>query len=88
MVYFLRVLNLVAFLVDGCLLRENNPGRLIEHFMYRHWKSNVAIIQEGPEPLPRCDHCGMHIPAARLIKHIWMEICNNSTEIRLIQGGV
>ena len=34
-----QVLNLVAFMVDGCLDRANNPGRLREHLMYRHWKS-------------------------------------------------
>ena len=51
--------------------------------MYRHWKSKVAIMQEGPEPLPRCDKCGIHMPAARIFKHRHMDNCNKATERRL-----
>ena len=29
-----RILRLVGCLVEGCPERENNPGRLREHFMY------------------------------------------------------
>ena len=68
-VYFPLLLKLVACLLDGYLAQANNSGRLREHFMYWHWKSKVAIIQEGPEPLPQCDHCGMYTLAARLVKH-------------------
>ena len=42
-----RILNLVECLVEGCMARGENPGRLSEHFMYQHWKSKVAIVQEG-----------------------------------------
>ena len=48
----------------------------------------MSVIQEGPEPLPRWDHCGMHISAARLIKHRWTARCNKSTEMRIIQRDV
>ena len=70
------------------LARANNPRKLREHFMYCHWKSKVTIILEGLEPLPRCDHCGMHIPYAWLIKHIWMEICNDAIDTRIRQRDV
>ena len=40
-VSFPQVLNLVAFLEDGCPARVNNPGRIRVHFMYPHWKSNL-----------------------------------------------
>ena len=66
-VSFLWVLELVAYLVDGCPERVNNPGRLREHFMYLHWKSKVVIIQEVPELLPQCNHCGIHMAAAQLV---------------------
>ena len=33
-VYFLQVLKLASFLVDGCPTRKNNPGRLQKNFMY------------------------------------------------------
>ena len=48
-VCFPRILKLVVFLVNGCLSRKNNPGRLKRHFMYQHWNSKVSILQEGPE---------------------------------------
>ena len=50
---FPRVLNSVACPVDGCLTRAHNLVRLREHFVYRHWNSNVEILQVGPEPFPQ-----------------------------------
>ena len=52
--------------------------------MYRKWKVKVVIIQEGTEPLPRCDHCGMHMPVEQLIKHIHNARCDKVTEMQLI----
>ena len=40
------------------------------------------------EPLSRCDHCGMYIPAARLIKQIWAVRRNKATGMRIGQTGV
>ena len=37
--------------------------------MYRHFFAWIAVVQEEREPLPRCDLCGMHMPAGRLLKH-------------------
>ena len=82
-VSFLQLLKLVMIPVDVCLERGENPGRLRGHFMYWYWKSNIEIIQEGPEPLPRCDHCGMHMLAARMIRHRRMSRRNNATEMHL-----
>ena len=48
--------------------------------MYRHWKSKEEILQEGPEPIPRCDQCGMHMPADKLFKNRRTEICNKVTK--------
>ena len=59
----------------GGMLGGGMPGQgktpviLKEHFMFCHWKSKVAILQEGPEPLPWCDQCRMQMQAARLFKH-------------------
>ena len=68
-VSFPRILNLMDYSVKGCPAKEKAPGRLREHFMFRHWKSKVAILQEGPELLPRCDQCRVYMQAARLFKH-------------------
>ena len=86
--YFPQVLKLVVFLVDVFLERVNNPVRLMEQFIYRNWKSKVAVLQEGQELLPRCDHCGMHIPEARMIKHRQTKRCNKTADMRLIQRNV
>ena len=74
---------LFLFLKLKELLLDLNTWRIREHFMYQQWKLEVAIIQEGPEPIPRCDHCGIHMPVARLIKHIRTEICNKAAETRI-----
>ena len=74
--------------MEGCLAKAKTRGRLREHLMFRHWKSKVAIFQEGPEPLPRCDQCGMHMQAARLFKHRRSEKCHKFTEIRIRQRDV
>ena len=54
-VSFTRMLKLVHCPVEVCPAKEKDPGRIREHFMFHHSKSKVAILQEGPEPLPRCD---------------------------------
>ena len=38
-------LKLVAFLVYRCPERAHNLVRLRDHFIYRHWKSKIAILQ-------------------------------------------
>ena len=50
--------------------------------MFRHFWSQIAVVQEAREPLPRCDMCGIHVPAGRLIKHRQMERCNRNTHMR------
>ena len=85
---FPRVLKLVVFPVDGCPVRENNPGRFREHFMHWNWKARVVIIQEGPEPITRYHHYEMHMPAARQIKYIRTARCDKATDMWLIPRHV
>ena len=54
-VSFPRVLKKVKCPVPGCPAIAHSVGRLQEHFMYRHFQSKVAVVQEGVEPLNRCD---------------------------------
>ena len=61
--------------MEGCPERANIPGIMRENLMYRHWKSKVAIMQEGMEPLPWCDQCGMHMTADRILKHRHTDKC-------------
>ena len=56
--------------------------------MYLHWKSKVEILQEGPEMLPRCDQCGMHMSEARLSNHRRVDKCNKATERQIRRRDV
>ena len=42
---FPLIIKWVECPVEGCPEREKTPGILKENFMYRHWKSKVAILQ-------------------------------------------
>ena len=48
--------------------------------MYQHWTLKVAIMQEGLEPLPRCDQFRMHIPEANIFTHRQTDKCNKVAE--------
>ena len=69
-VSFYRILKSEEFPVEGCPAKAKTPGRLRENFMFRHWKSKVAIFHERLEPLPHCDQCRMHMQEARLFKTV------------------
>ena len=53
-----------------------------KHFMYRPFRSNVAVVQEGVDILPCCDLCGMHMPAGRIIRHRKTARYNKNTQMR------
>ena len=46
MVYFPWVLKTVKYLVPGCPEVAHIAGRMREHFMYRHFFSRMAVMQE------------------------------------------
>ena len=69
MVSLSRVLNMVRCPVMGCLSVEHSAGCMREHVMYRNFFARIAVVQEGMDPLPRCDLCGMHMLARRLLKY-------------------
>ena len=80
---FPRILKLVDCPVEGCPAKSKKPGRLREHFMFRHCKSKVVILQEVPEPLPQCDQCGMHMQVDIIFKYQQSDKCHKLTERRL-----
>ena len=58
-VYLPRVLTLVVCTVEWLPARGQKLGRLREHFMYRHWKAQVSILQGGgvpPDTVPKIWH--------------------------------
>ena len=83
MVSFTRIFKLVAFPVEMCATRAHNPGRVRENFMYRYCKENSALMQGGPVPLQRCNHCGMHMTEAQLEKNRRTARCKKSMEMHI-----
>ena len=81
-VSFPRVLKEVKCLVPGCLEVAHSAVRLHKFFIYLHFRSKAAVFQEGTEPLPHCDFCGMHMPAGRIIRHKKTARCNKNTQMR------
>ena len=82
MLYFPWVLKTVKYPVIGCPEVSHSVGRLREHFMSQYFYLRIAVVQEGKEPLPCCEFCGMHVPAGRIIKHRRMKRCNRNTQMR------
>ena len=80
-VSFPKVLQEVICPVPGFPVVAHSAGRLREHFMFCHFISKVAVVQEGKEPLPFCDMCRMHMPEGRLIRHRRMARCNSNTQM-------
>ena len=74
--------------VEGCPAKGKTPGSVREHFMFCHWKSKLSILQEGPEPLPRCDQCGMHMQATRLFTHRQSYKCHTLTKRQIRRRDV
>ena len=69
MLSFARVLHEVKCPVPWILAVAHSAGRIQKHFMYRHFISKVAMVQEGKDPPPRCDLCRMYMPEGRLASH-------------------
>ena len=42
----------------------------------------MAVVQEGTEPLPHCDLCGIHMPVVRLIRNRKTALCDRNTQMR------
>ena len=82
-VSFPRLLKEVKCLVPGCLEVAHSAVRLHKFFIYLHFRSKAAVFQEGTEPLPHCDFCGMHMPAYRIENQKQTYRCNRETVMRL-----
>ena len=82
MVYFTKMLQEIICPVPGCTEVSHSSGILHKHFMFRHLISKMAAVQEGKEPLPHCDMCGMHMLAGRLIRHRKTARCDRNTHMR------
>ena len=82
------VLKMVRCPVTGCPEVAHSAGQLREHFMYRHFFSMIAVVQEGKDLIPLCNWCGIHMTAGRMNKHQRIQWCERSTQIRWCRRDV
>ena len=80
---FPGILQSVRCPVPGCPAVCHSAGRLREHFMFRHFRSRILVVQKVKEPLPSCNMCGMHMPAGRIISHHRTARCDRNTQMQL-----
>jgi hypothetical protein len=67
--------------VDGCPGNATTHANLRRHFMYRHPKDTLVVLEEGLVPLPRCELCGMHVtPATLSSSHRQMTLCREGAD--------
>ena len=53
-----------------------SPYNLRRHFAHRHPTDTLTILEEGSAPLPKCEHCGMHVTYLSLnMSHYNSAIC-------------
>jgi hypothetical protein len=51
--------------------------------MTYHSEAHLCILEEGSNPLPRCETCGMHVPYTALNEpHPNSKQCKRGTELR------
>ena len=48
--------------MEGCHGGSRTRAGLRNHFCRRHWNDTVHIVEEHPEPYPKCHLCDLHVP--------------------------
>ena len=62
--------------VSGCLGGASNWSNLQVHFMHRHLKDTIMILEEGDRPYPRCPKCDMFVYHRALNgRHLVTDLC-------------
>ena len=80
-VSFPRFLTKIACPVEGCPGAASSRGNLRGHFARRHPQDSLTILEEGNNPLPKCERCGMHVPYRALnSSHLNSATCREGTD--------
>ena len=58
----------------GCLGSSHTWNSLIYHLKINHWEDRTRILEEHPNPLPRCEQCRSHN------RHYALEKCKQGEE--------
>ena len=76
------MLKTVRCPVTECPPVAHSAGFIKEHFIYRNFLSQIAVVQEGKEMLPLCDLCGVHMPEGWLINQQRTQRCDGKTQMQ------
>ena len=80
-VSFPRYTGYIGCLVGGCKGWLTTCTNLQIHFVHRHMRDTIVIIEEGNYPRPLCWACDMIIPWAELnLRHLLSNICAREAE--------
>ena len=63
---FPRMTKRCPFSFPGCSGSSHTWNGLISHFIKQHWGGIIRILEEHPNPLPKCELCGIQVPLGRL----------------------
>jgi hypothetical protein len=73
--------------VEGCSGRANARAALRAHFMYKHVRDTLVILEEGN--LPRCERCDMFVPYMVLnSRHPSTTACQRGAELKAKRAAV
>ena len=66
----------------GCPVSSRTWNFLRSHFNKQHWRDMIRILDEHPNPLPRCEQCRSQVLTGRLNnRHYTSEKCKQGEEI-------
>ena len=69
--------------VEGCPGHASSRGNMRKHFRDRHPNDLVIIPEEGTEPFPQCDRCGLQVsPHAVRMGHLGSAMCLQGQQLR------
>jgi hypothetical protein len=61
-VSFPKTVSKIDCPIEGCPGRATSRANLHIHFIHRHARDTLAILEEGTFPNPRCEYCDMFVP--------------------------
>ena len=70
-----RISTSIIFLVDGCPGRDNSCTNLQLHYMPHHLEDIIVVLNEVPDPYPRCKYCNIFFPRRQWQKETQSRKC-------------
>jgi hypothetical protein len=81
LVSFPKTVTSIDCPIEGCPGKATSRANLRAHFMHRHVKDTLIILDEGSFPHPRCEYCDMFVPRpAVYTTHPNTAMCKNGAD--------